>query len=410
MTGVLHRGVCRSVRALSWPVIRWHVTRRVVGVEGLENLPESGGFVLAPNHASYYDHFLLLTVLRAVRPDPLWFLTKAEAFASPPSRVWHEAWRSIPVDRSRPSSEMLRTVRALLQGGGMLCAYPEGTRGPGDELLPFKDGPFRFADLAGVPVVPAALVGTAAVLPRGSRRPRRGRVSVAFAPPLTAPSDRGRPERTQWLRDEARAGIGSLLGAAAGQAAPASATRAAELVDRRIAAKLDGHGRLGRDERRRLALLTRLARRGGRDVDLMIQAARLRGLRALSAPRPLRAVLAAPVGPALRRALRHQPDHPLGNYLLGRWHLTVPRLLGGGSSRALTRFERSDSCSVPGDTRAMAALAETHLGLGDVDAARAALTSVIARTSPEGRGVGRIERATRTLSELEPASAGRGGA
>jgi hypothetical protein len=58
----------------------------------------------------------------------------------------------------------------------------------------------------------------------------------------------------------------------------------------------------------------------------------------------------------------------------------------------------------------MAALAETHLGLGDVDAARAALTSVIARTSPEGRGVGRIERATRTLSELEPASAGRGGA
>jgi 1-acyl-sn-glycerol-3-phosphate acyltransferase len=144
------------IRTLSWPLIRRSVSRHLSGVEGLEHVPAHGAFILAPNHTSYYDHFLLTVVLASLRGTPTWYLTKSEAFAKTTSRLWHESWYSIPVDRQGPSTDTLRAIRSALSAGAALCVYPEGTRGPGGPLLPFKDGPFRFGIMGDVPVIRSA--------------------------------------------------------------------------------------------------------------------------------------------------------------------------------------------------------------------------------------------------------------
>ena len=168
------------VRTLSWPFIRRSVVKHLSGVEGLEHVPAEGAFILAPNHTSYYDHFLLTVVLQSLRSTPTWYLTKSGTT----SRLWHESWYSIPVDREGPTTATLRSIRSALTAGAALCIYPEGTRGPGGALLPFKDGPFRFGIMSDVPVIPVGIHGSNEVLPKKSMRTRRTKARVVFGPPL----------------------------------------------------------------------------------------------------------------------------------------------------------------------------------------------------------------------------------
>ena len=62
--------------------------------------------------------------------------------------------------------------------------FAEGTRSPDGRLLPFKKGGFILAIQAGVPVVPVAILGGHELLPKGSLRPRRGTMRIAFGEPI----------------------------------------------------------------------------------------------------------------------------------------------------------------------------------------------------------------------------------
>jgi Acyltransferase/3,4-dihydroxy-2-butanone 4-phosphate synthase len=101
-----------------------NVVKHLSGVEGLEHVPAEGAFIVAPNHTSYYDHFLLTVVLQDLRSTPIWYLTKSEAFVRTTSRVWHE-WYSIPDDRQGPTTATMRVIRSALAAGAALCFYPE---------------------------------------------------------------------------------------------------------------------------------------------------------------------------------------------------------------------------------------------------------------------------------------------
>lgn len=404
----------RLVRTLAWPLIRRNVSSHLSGIEGLEHVPAEGPFILAPNHTSYYDHFLLMTVLRSLRTTPTWFVTKSEAFASTVSRVWHESWYSIPVDRAGPTTTTLRVIRSTLASGDVLCVYPEGTRGPGDALLPFKDGPFRFGVLADVPVIPVGIHGSNAVLARGSKRTSRAKVRVVFGPPLRDGRMGANPTRARVMREEGAHVIGGLVARAAAADCGQSAEHAdavAAMIDAQISVHMDERGRLAASQVRRLRLLARLGRgTGPGSVDLDVQQVRLTGLRATNAPLALRPLLAAPVRTGARRALRTQPFHPMANYLLGRWYLMMPRVFGGGAKHAVQPLTRASDSGPTGDTRALSALAEAQLACGRREAARSALLRVIAQTEDDGRGSVRIARAREALDRipapLVPASSG----
>jgi 1-acyl-sn-glycerol-3-phosphate acyltransferase len=386
----------------------------VSGVEGLEHVPTDGAFVLVPNHTSYYDHFLLMTVLRSVRATPTWFLTKSESFVGTASRTWHESWYGIPVDRTGPTTATMRDVRATFAAGEGLCVYPEGTRGPGGTLLPFKDGAFRFGVLGDVPVIPVGIHGSNDVLPRGATRTSHAKVRVVFGPPLHDDRVGANPARARLMRQEGAAAIGGLVARAAaadcGHSVP-QADAVAGLIDAQIIRHLDAEGRLAAPHVRRLLLLARLGRgTGPGSVELDVQQLRLIGLRATNAPVALRPLLAAPVRTGAHEVLRAQPDHPMANYLLGRWYLLMPRAFGGGARHAVEPLTRAIRSSPTSDTRALVALAEAELACGHPQAARDALLQVIAQTEDEGRGSARIARALQALDRipvpLAPASVG----
>ena len=402
------------VRTLSWPFIRRSVVKHLSGVEGLEHVPAEGAFILAPNHTSYYDHFLLTVVLQSLRGTPTWYLTKSEAFVGTTSRVWHESWYSIPVDREGPTTATLRSIRSALTAGAALCIYPEGTRGPGGALLPFKDGPFRFGIMSDVPVIPVGIHGSNEVLPKKSMRTRRTKARVVFGPPLRDARVGSNPTRAGVMRQEGARVVEGLVIRASEPDCGHSAEHAdavARVIDAQIVSHLDESGRVAGSQVRRLARLARLARgTGPGSVDLDVQQVRLVGLRATNAPLLLRPLLAAPVRTGARRILRAQPDHPMANYLLGRWYLVMPRMFGGGAHRALEPFTRANDSSPNSDTRALAALAEAELACGHPQAARSALLRVIAQTNNDGRGSARITRAREALDRipvpLAPASSG----
>ncbi len=181
---------------------------------GRDNVPRRGPVILAANHISFCDSlFLPLVLWRRVT-----YVAKAEYFDS-----WRTAWffraaGQIPMrrDGGSASERALAAARDVLQAGGTLGIYPEGTRSPDGRLYRGHTGVARLALECGVPVVPVGIVGTTAVQPRGSLwlRPFR-HVEVRFGKPLDARRFAGRADDPMALRaftDELMFEIAQLTG------------------------------------------------------------------------------------------------------------------------------------------------------------------------------------------------------
>lgn len=163
-------------------------------VRGAEHVPPTGAVLLAGNHTGFLDGPLVY----ALSPRPATFLAKSELFVGPTARAL--GWLGqIPVHRGRPDRTALRSGLAVLEAGGALGVFPEGTRGEGT-LEDVSDGLAWLALRSGAPVVPLAVLGTAEALPKGTRRPRwRAPVSVVFGPPVTVEVD-GDPRARRTVR------------------------------------------------------------------------------------------------------------------------------------------------------------------------------------------------------------------
>ena len=92
----------------------------------------------------------------------------------------------ICVDRKAKDSRREALARAVqtLQSGISMLVFPEGTRNPTNQLLPFRPGPFQMAIEAGVPVVPITVHGATALMPRGTPFMRPGRLTLCFHEPV----------------------------------------------------------------------------------------------------------------------------------------------------------------------------------------------------------------------------------
>lgn len=132
-------------------------------IEGEENIPQTGGVVLAGNHLSAGDTFLLPAMITR----QMTFAAKAELFHGPGIKGHILAWfltivGQVPMDRAggRASADGLRPIYEVLEHGGVVGIFPEGTRSRDGRLYRGRTGVARLALGAGVPVVPVGFVGT----------------------------------------------------------------------------------------------------------------------------------------------------------------------------------------------------------------------------------------------------------
>ncbi|MGW1892672.1 lysophospholipid acyltransferase family protein [Streptomyces sp. NPDC002004] len=156
-------------------------------IEGLEHIPDSGAAIVAGNHLSFSDHFLMPSILKR----RITFLAKAEYFTGPgvKGRLTAAFFRSagqIPVDRSgkEAGQAAIREGLRVLGRGELLGIYPEGTRSHDGRLYKGKVGVAAMAIKAGVPVIPCAMIGTFEAQPPGQRLPRFHPVTIRFGKPL----------------------------------------------------------------------------------------------------------------------------------------------------------------------------------------------------------------------------------
>lgn len=184
----LARGVRAAAQAgVLAPLVRAEVRLAVHGVERLTCLGDEAA-VLVMNHTSHLDTAALLTALPpAIRARTVVAAAADYFFAS-----WWRAtgtalvFGTVPIERRRGSSTA--TPARLLAEGWHVVVFPEGTRSPDGWPARFKPGAAALAIAAGAPLVPVAVRGSYAAMPRGRSWPASGRppVSVRFGDPLRA--------------------------------------------------------------------------------------------------------------------------------------------------------------------------------------------------------------------------------
>jgi 1-acyl-sn-glycerol-3-phosphate acyltransferase len=171
-------------RAVLAPVARL-IYRPVI--EGREHIPRTGPLLLASNHLSFIDSF----VIPLVAPRRVVFLAKSDYFTGKGLRGLWMRWLftatgAVPVRRGThgAAQEALDSALEILNDGHAFGIYPEGTRSLDGRLYRGRTGVAWLALTAGCPVVPVALSGTQDIQPVGSRRPRIRKIAVRFGKPL----------------------------------------------------------------------------------------------------------------------------------------------------------------------------------------------------------------------------------
>lgn len=167
-------------KAILGPVVRfgWRLE-----VTGLDHVPATGGAIIAPNHLSVIDHF----VVGAALPRRITYVGKAEYLDSWKTRYLFPAMGMIPIDRGGGSAAQraLDAAAGLLEAGELFGIYPEGTRSRDGQLHKGHTGLARLALRTGCPIVPVGLQGTDEVQPPDTPLPRLFRVMrVRFGPPI----------------------------------------------------------------------------------------------------------------------------------------------------------------------------------------------------------------------------------
>lgn len=194
LTGLVSLAALIAIFIFRWPAARVHIFPRwwgrvlcraagvAVEINGLEQLNGSGPYIFASNHQSQFDIF----AIQGYFPFDFRWLAKKELFEVPLfGHAMHRA-ENIPVDRahSRQAVKSLDEAAQRISDGASVIIFPEGTRSQDGSLLPFKAGAMVLAIKARVPVVPVAITGSFAVMPKGCLLPRPGRIKIRIGEPI----------------------------------------------------------------------------------------------------------------------------------------------------------------------------------------------------------------------------------
>ena len=164
---------------------------------GSENVP-SGPVILAPNHASFMDHFFCGAFIRR----RIQFMAKSQLFAPGPASYVFSHGGVFPVRRGVADEEGFTTAYAVLDRGGALGMYCEGGRSRNGELADHaRPGIGRLALESGAPVVPVAILGSHQV--RNWKRLQFPKVIVHYGVPFRFEAERSPTRERQQLAADA---------------------------------------------------------------------------------------------------------------------------------------------------------------------------------------------------------------
>src|SRR5919206_3249684 len=189
----VNRAVYWAVRAVLQPAMRiWFRLE----CHGRENIPRSGPLILAANHRSFLDPFVVGVCMRR----PVYFVAKQELFEKRWQGWLLNALGAFPVRRGESDEESVATAKQILERGDAVVIFPEGTRIRTGSLGRPKRGVGRLALETGAPVVPVAVAGSERT--RRGWRIRPAKVRARCGPPLTFPRiDRASPALARLVAD-----------------------------------------------------------------------------------------------------------------------------------------------------------------------------------------------------------------
>ncbi len=181
--GVFSEWLARGLDYINRAVMRGAFRLRA---QGIQNLPEQGPFVIAPNHVSYLDPFAVAAALPAAcMRETYWGGWVGVAFNSRLTRAFSRIAHVLPIDPDHAAASSLAFGAAALKRGCSLAWFPEGQRSTTGELLPFKPGMGMLLDHFRVPVVPVSIQGTFEALPHDRFWPRFVPITVTFGAPCS---------------------------------------------------------------------------------------------------------------------------------------------------------------------------------------------------------------------------------
>jgi 1-acyl-sn-glycerol-3-phosphate acyltransferase len=160
-------------RAMYAVYFRWRVF-------GAENVPLSGGVILASNHASFLDPPLVGSGLKR----DINYLARESLFRFPGVGALLRSWNSVPVDRDGGGAAGLKAILERLLAGGGIILFPEGTRTMDGKLQPARSGIGLTVIKSSAPVMPVRTFGTFEAYGRNHKFPRPVRVAVKYGQPM----------------------------------------------------------------------------------------------------------------------------------------------------------------------------------------------------------------------------------
>jgi len=148
-------------------------------ISGAEHIPRNGALIVAANHMSNFDP----PVLGAVFPRRLNFVAKEELFRNALFGAFLRQLGAFPLRRGGADAGSIKEAVRRLRDDRAVLIFPQGTRtvSPGNRV---RAGVGFLAAKTGAAVIPARIIGTDIILPRGAKYPRCGTVKVAFGKPL----------------------------------------------------------------------------------------------------------------------------------------------------------------------------------------------------------------------------------
>ncbi len=162
-------------------------------VYGQENVPKRGALVVVSNHASDFDPPLLSNCVGR----PVAFMAKEELFKVPILKQAIQLYGAYPVKRGQSDRQAIRDALKFLDQGWATGIFLQGTRTLDGKITEPKLGAMLIAAKAQVPILPACLWGTHAILPKGAARPSAHPVTVRFGELIPPPKTTDREELEQ---------------------------------------------------------------------------------------------------------------------------------------------------------------------------------------------------------------------